>query len=155
MKDGRADALQIRIVGHRRHWNRCIRVTRVQWRTLGAAGGLVSLLLAGLVYGLLATTHDMHPRPAGRLQALRAEVTRIRRDTGAGLDATAREIGVLQADSARLTAVSADVARAAGMPVAAVPVVVHHPSPARPSHLWVSLRVLTRGLNAVGGGERS
>lgn len=119
LKETRFDNLSIRIVGHRRPWNLHFRLTARQWKVgLGVIAGVLPLLLAVGVYGVLGQVTGRSQAASGTLAAasgLRREVVSLTQTTTAGLDAMALQLGVLNSDAARLTALRNRLVRAAGI----------------------------------------
>lgn len=155
MKDLKSGSISVRIVGHRREWNKHFRFTAKQWRFgLIVAGGVVPLLLTFAVYGLLTTFlgGTRHPQRFARASdAVRGEVVALSRNTAAGLAAMGLELGALNADATQLTDFQRRLARSAGLRSAAFG------APARPTlvpvrqrggHLTARLHALARRLSS-------
>lgn len=150
MKAERPSHLSVLIVGHRRPWNRSFRLTPKQWK-LGAAiiGGVIPLLMAVGVYSALGRLYAPQPQALTRgteAQALRNEVALVTRNTAAGLDAMGLELGALNSEAGRLTALQDRLMRSAGVHIQ----LTHPPLPAvrprRGAHLMASLHILARQL---------
>ncbi len=119
MKESKPTHVMLRVVGHRSRLNRHWRFTARQWRVaIGVSAGVIPLLLALGVYGLLGT---IVPRPGDPAQgvraaaAMRAQVTALTRSTAAGLDVMAMELGVLNTDAGRLAFLEHRLVRATGV----------------------------------------
>ncbi len=155
MKERKPANVTLRIVGHRSRLNRQWRLSPRQWRTaIGVGAGVVPLLLAFGVYGFLQV---VMPRSLGdgmgvpRAAAARAEVVSLARDTAAGLDAMAFELGALNANAVRLARLERRLVQSTGIPLArahrggvrlrAVPVSSSHSS-----HLIAKLDALAQRL---------
>ncbi|HUW99081.1 MAG TPA: hypothetical protein VMV40_09635 [Acidiferrobacter sp.] len=108
------------IVGHRRPWKRQIRLTARQWRFgIGIVVGLVPLIIAVGVYGLCGRIFPHYSPVAGQnaaeVSALRGKVALLTQNTEVGLDAMAIQLGALNADAMRLTALRNRLVRSAGI----------------------------------------
>lgn len=122
MKAVRPANLSVLIVGHRRPWNRHIRLTPKQWKLgVGIIAGVVPLFMAVGFYSLFGhifTPHSQGVRGAIEVRALRGEVALLTENTAAGLNAMALQLGALNADAMRLTALRNRLVRSAGIHVA-------------------------------------
>ncbi|MHB8254684.1 MAG: hypothetical protein ACYDEV_13530 [Acidiferrobacter sp.] len=121
MKEVRPVNLSVLIVGHRRPWNRHIRLTPRQWKLgMGIVAGVIPLLMTVGVYSMLGHVFVTHPQrvriaAAAENRVLRSEVAVLTHDTAAGLDAMALQLGALNADASRLTALRDRLVRSAGI----------------------------------------
>lgn len=136
MKDHKPAHVTLRIVGHRSRLNRQWRLSPRQWRiAIGVGAGVIPLLLACGVYGLLqGLAPDVFTGGRGAVPdaAVHAEVSTLARDTAAGLDVMAIELGALNANAVQLArrerqlvhsaGISLSRARAAPLPMHALPV---------------------------------
>ncbi len=155
MKERKPANVTLRIVGHRSRLNRQWRLSPRQWRiAIGVGAGVIPLLLAFGVYGLLRVfvPDSMGEGPGvAPIAAAHAEVTSLARDTAAGLDVVAIELGALNANAVRLarlerrlvhsTGIALARARAHSVPMRALPV-----SSPDSSRLITKLHVLAQRL---------
>lgn len=152
MKGERPAHLSVLIVGHRRPWNRSFRLTPKQWK-LGAAliGGVIPLFMAVGVYGALARFFAPHSHPLAQgteVRILRNEVALVTHNTSAGLDAMGFELGALNSEAERLTALQDRLMRSAGIHIRLARPPVPSVHPVKGTHLMASLRTLSRQLQA-------
>ena len=150
MKVERPAHFSVRVVAHRRPWNRSFRLTPRQWK-LGAAliGGVIPLLMAVGVYGALARLFAPGSRPLAHrteVRVLRNEVALVTRNTSAGLDAMGFELGALNSEAQRLTALQDRLMRSAGVHIRLARPPVPLAPPGKETHLMASLRTLSRQL---------
>ena len=121
-KEARPTNLSVLIVGHRRPWNRHIRLTQKQWKLgVGIIAGVIPLLMAVGVYSMLGCIFTTESQSANRLReirALRTEVALLTQNTATGLNAMGLQLGALNADAMRLTALRDRLVRSAGIHVA-------------------------------------
>ena len=164
MKERKSANVTLRIVGHRSRLNRQWRLGPRQWRiAIGVGGGVIPLLLAFGVYGLLRL---FVPDPIGGgvgvapIAAAHAEVTSLARDTAAGLDVMAIELGALNANAVRLARLERRLVHSTGI---ALPRAHMRPAPMRAlpvsspdsSRLITKLRVLAHRLAPVASKRRA
>ena len=156
MKVDKPANVMLRVVGHRSRLNRHWRLSGRQWRVaVGFCGGVVPLLLAFGVYGLLGALIPSVRSPgqaAHRAVVVRGELASITRDTVAGLDVMGFELGALNSDAARLALLEQRLGRQAGVPVGFVhrrPAQAHIMPVSSPdrSHLMSKLRALAQELS--------
>ncbi len=121
VKERKPANVTLRIVGHRSRLNRQWRLSPRQWRiAIGVGAGVVPLLLAFGVYGFLQVViphslgDGMGVPPAA---AAHAEVVSLARDTAAGLDAMAFELGALNANAVRLARLERRLVQSTGIPL--------------------------------------
>ncbi len=120
MKADKPANVTLRIVGHRSRLNRHWRLSVRQWRVaIGICVGVIPLLLAYGVYGLLGVLVPASRAPSQAAGAARVELASITRNTAAGLDIMGFELGALNRDAARLALVERRLVRSAGLPLSA------------------------------------
>ncbi len=164
MKERKSADVTLRIVGHRSRVNRQWRLGPRQWRiAIGVGGGVIPLLLAFGVYGLLRLfVPDSIGSGVGvaPIAAAHAEVASLARDTAAGLDVMAIELGALNANAVRLARLERRLAHSTGIalpraqmrsaPMRTVPV-----SSPDSSRLITKLRVLAHRLAPAASKRRA
>ncbi|MHB1512687.1 MAG: hypothetical protein ACYCTF_01015 [Acidiferrobacter sp.] len=123
MKADKPANVTLRIVGHRSRLNRHWRLSARQWQVaIGVCVGVVPLLLAFGVYGLLAALVPAVQGPgrsAGAAIVAHAELASITRNTAAGLDVMGSELGALHSDAVRLALLERRLVQSAGLPLGA------------------------------------
>jgi hypothetical protein len=122
VKERKPANVTLRIVGHRSRLNRQWRLSPRQWQiAIGVGVGVIPLLLAFGVYGLLRTVApDSFGGGTGvaPVAAAHAEVASLARDTTAGLDVIAIELGALNANAVQLARLERQLVHSTGISLA-------------------------------------